>query len=75
MMRAPHGRRAATPTQKLSGSVAQLVEQYPFKVLVLGSSPSRPTIVLSRIFKRARVLPRPALGYPELFHDGFSSMR
>src|SRR5579872_1548793 len=25
------------------GSVAQLVEQYPFKVLVLGSSPSRPT--------------------------------
>ena len=30
--------------QKLSGSVAQLVEQYPFKVLVLGSSPSRPTI-------------------------------
>ena len=45
-MRAPHGRRPATPTQKLSGSVAQLVEQYPFKVLVLGSSPSRPIVPL-----------------------------
>ncbi len=26
------------------GTVAQLVEQGPFKALVLGSSPSRPTI-------------------------------
>src|SRR6266702_1779559 len=40
MMRAPQRRR---PIKHLSGSVAQLVEQYPFKVLVLGSSPSRPT--------------------------------
>jgi hypothetical protein len=29
---------------RLSGTVAQLVEQGPFKALVLGSSPSRPTI-------------------------------
>jgi hypothetical protein len=28
---------------RLSGTVAQLVEQGPFKALVLGSSPSRPT--------------------------------
>ena len=28
----------------LIGTVAQLVEQGPFKALVLGSSPSRPTI-------------------------------
>ena len=31
---------------RLSGTVAQLVEQGPFKALVLGSSPSRPTISL-----------------------------
>ncbi len=30
----------------LIGTVAQLVEQGPFKALVLGSSPSRPTITL-----------------------------
>jgi hypothetical protein len=41
MMRAPCGRRAFAP-RHIYGSVAQLVEQYPFKVLVLGSSPSRP---------------------------------
>jgi hypothetical protein len=29
---------------RLIGTVAQLVEQGPFKALVLGSSPSRPTI-------------------------------
>jgi hypothetical protein len=28
---------------RLIGTVAQLVEQGPFKALVLGSSPSRPT--------------------------------
>jgi hypothetical protein len=28
---------------RLLGTVAQLVEQGPFKALVLGSSPSRPT--------------------------------
>ena len=28
-----------------NGTVAQLVEQGPFKALVLGSSPSRPTIL------------------------------
>jgi hypothetical protein len=28
---------------RLCGTVAQLVEQGPFKALVLGSSPSRPT--------------------------------
>jgi hypothetical protein len=43
MMRAPCGRRAFA-LRHIYGSVAQLVEQYPFKVLVLGSSPSRPTI-------------------------------
>jgi hypothetical protein len=31
---------------RLSGTVAQLVEQGPFKALVLGSSPSRPTIFI-----------------------------
>ena len=41
MMRAPCGRRAFA-LRHIYGSVAQLVEQYPFKVLVLGSSPSRP---------------------------------
>jgi len=29
---------------RLLGTVAQLVEQGPFKALVLGSSPSRPTL-------------------------------
>jgi hypothetical protein len=32
----------SAPPRRPYGSVAQLVEQYPFKVLVLGSSPSRP---------------------------------
>jgi hypothetical protein len=32
---------------RLLGTVAQLVEQGPFKALVLGSSPSRPTISTS----------------------------
>jgi hypothetical protein len=41
MMRAPAGGASPRPP-RLDGSVAQLVEQYPFKVLVLGSSPSRP---------------------------------
>jgi hypothetical protein len=27
-----------------SGSLAQLVEQFPFKELVVGSNPTRPTI-------------------------------
>jgi hypothetical protein len=32
---------------RLCGTVAQLVEQGPFKALVLGSSPSRPTNKIS----------------------------
>ena len=35
--------KAAT-LDKSHGTVAQLVEQGPFKALVLGSSPSRPTL-------------------------------
>ena len=31
--------------RRANGTVAQLVEQGPFKALVLGSSPSRPTIL------------------------------
>ena len=33
---------------RLIGTVAQLVEQGPFKALVLGSSPSRPTIYIDK---------------------------
>jgi hypothetical protein len=55
MMRAPCGRRAFA-LRHIYGSVAQLVEQYPFKVLVLGSSPSRPT---NHSMRPPGLLPRP----------------
>jgi hypothetical protein len=34
---------------RLLGTVAQLVEQGPFKALVLGSSPSRPTNIFNHL--------------------------
>jgi hypothetical protein len=36
---------------RLIGTVAQLVEQGPFKALVLGSSPSRPTNKIKHLFR------------------------
>src|SRR5580692_1254655 len=43
-LRGPTWRCEFSYHSRLLGTVAQLVEQGPFKALVLGSSPSRPTI-------------------------------
>src|SRR3989338_7603157 len=40
------------------GSVAQLVEQCPFKALAEGSSPSRPTKVQYKFLKKEKILLR-----------------
>jgi hypothetical protein len=42
---------------RLIGTVAQLVEQGPFKALVLGSSPSRPTSADFRGRPQTSVIP------------------
>jgi hypothetical protein len=45
--RMPHWRFFVYHSRPLGGSVAQSVEQRPFKALVVGSSPTRPILMPS----------------------------
>src|SRR5262249_53127241 len=57
------------PSSVPHGLVAQLVEQRPFKPLVLGSSPSQPTTLLPLVVLRAVQERRKKVASP-LYHHG-----